>query len=362
MAKASLQPGNIAVVGIQPTSTTKPTTSTSTSSTKKTGSGSSSSSSSKSSGSAKSSASASAAAAQPAFSSTFYNALAGGAPSGFNADEYIAQQKAADAAREMVNAAKASVKTVPVNPLNYVDISEQKAQLAQMERNEKDRASKAIDYATSLGIRELNRNLADSAALFQTQRNQADLDAAKALDNQVLYAESRGDRGGIGQAQYGTVQNTAAKNRQTINSAEVKLRTDTGRQIADLRAQGEFDKADKVLEIGNKYLGELMELEKWAKDKNVGIDEFNAKLRQWENEYNLDISKYLTDTEINAAKVTGAFPNGALTADYRNSLNDRYANAGKAMISAGIVPSAEQLSAMGWTPEQYWVYQMAQGV
>ena len=85
-----------------------------------------------------------------------------------------------------------------MNPLNYVDISEQKAQLVQMKRNEKDRASKAIDYATSLGIRELNRNLVDSAALFLTQRNQADLDATKALDNQVLYAESRGDRGGIG--------------------------------------------------------------------------------------------------------------------------------------------------------------------
>jgi len=28
------------------------------------------------------------------------------------------------------------------------------------------------------------------------------------------------------------------------------------------------------------------------------------------------------------------------------------------MLSAGIIPSDEQLSAMGWTPEQYFVYRM----
>lgn len=37
------------------------------------------------------------------------------------------------------------------------------------------------------------------------------------------------------------------------------------------------------------------------------------------------------------------------------------ADSGKAMLSAGIVPSDEQLAAMGWTPQQYWVWKMAQG-
>ena len=91
------------------------------------------------------------------------------------------------------------------------------------------------------------------------------------------------------------------------------------------------------------------------------MQEFNAKLRQWQNEYSLDVGKYLTDTELEAAKLSGVFSNGATTADYRNDVNNRYANAAKAMINAGIVPSEEQLSAMGWTPEQYWVYKMALG-
>ena len=95
------------------------------------------------------------------------------------------------------------------------------------------------------------------------------------MDNQVLYAEARGDRGGIGMTQYGGIQNTAANSRQVITSGEVKLQTATARQIANLRAQGEFEKADKVLEISNKYLTELQNLEKWAKEKNVGVQEFN---------------------------------------------------------------------------------------
>ena len=100
----------------------------------------------------------------------------------------------------------------------------------------------------------------------------------------------------------------------------MKLQTDTARQIADLRAQGEFEKADKVLAISNKYL-----------------------------------------TELQAAKLFGVAPNGAETADFRNAVNDRYAEGARAMMNAGIVPSASQLEAMGWTPEQYWIYRMANG-
>ena len=161
--------------------------------------------------------------------------------------------------------------------------------------------------------------------------------------------------------QYGGIQNTAANNRAAVNSAQVKLTTDTNRQIADLRAKGEFEKADKVLEISNKYLTELQNLEKWAKEKNVGVQEFNARLSEWQKEYALDVGKYLTDTELEAAKLSGVFSNGATTADYRNAVNKRYADAAKALISAGIVPNASQLEAMGWTPEQYWIYKMANG-
>ena len=289
----------------------------------------------------------------------FYAALAAGVPNGINADEYIAKDKAADAVKDVVGNAKAYVGNGSVAPIDYVDIAQQKAELRARENQEKARAVLAADYAVNRGVNELTRNLQDSRGLYQTQRNQVDRDEAKALDNQVLYAAARGDRGGIGMSQYGGIQNTAATNRQVINSAEVRLQTDTARQIADLRAQGEFEKADKVLAVSNKYLTELQDLEKWAKEKNVGVQEFNAKLREWENEYLLNLGKYLTETELQASKLFGVSAGGAETAAYRDSVQDRYAAGARAMISAGIVPSADQLEALGWTPEQYWVYKMA---
>ena len=299
--------------------------------------------------------------AEVPYSDKFYAALAAGVPNGINASEFNAKHKATDAAKGVIAGAKANIVPGNVAPIDYVDIAQQKAELAARENQEKGRAVLAADYAVAQGVKALDRNLQDSRGKFQTQRNQVDADEAKALDNQVLYAEARGDRGGIGKVQYGDIQNTAATNRQVVNSAEVKLQTDTARQIADLRAQGEFEKADKVLEISNKYLTELQNLEKWAKEKNVGVQEFNAKLRQWENEYLLKVGEYLTDTELQAAKLFVVAPNGAETADYRNAVADRYAAGARAMMNAGIVPSASQLKAMGWTPEQYWIYRMANG-
>ena len=382
MAKAS-RPGNQAVAGIAGTSTTSPTfykseaASTAAGNTKSSSSGAGSSSNKRStstsvknsySNSVKTSSGGSAGGsaawpdqAETPYSDKFYAALASGVPNGINASEFIAKDKAADAAKGVVAGAKANIVPGNVAPIDYVDIAQQKAELAARENQEKGRAVLAADFAVAQGVKALDRNLQDSRGKFQTQRNQVDADEAKALDNQVLYAEVRGDRGGIGNVQYGGIRNTAATNRQVVNSAEVKLQTDTARQIADLRAQGEFEKADKVLEISNKYLTELQNLEKWAKEKNVGVQEFNAKLRQWENEYLLKVGEYLTDTELEAAKLFGVSANGAETADYRNAVADRYAEGARAMMNAGIVPSASQLEAMGWTPQQYWIYRMANG-
>ena len=375
MAKAS-KPGNIAVAGITGTTDKEPTV-TSTGKTasevekeQKAAAKAATATTTKSNTTTKSSSSAgtgsSAVSGVPAeaavpYSQQFYAALAAGIPSGLNVNEYIAQDKAANAAKAVMANAQANVPYTNIKPIDYVDISQQKAEMKARENQEKAGAELAADYAVAAGVEELNRNLQDAKEMYRTQRNQVDADEAKALDNQVLYAEARGDRGGIGKAQYGGIQNTAAGNRAAVNSAEVKLTNDTSRQIADLRAKGEFEKADKVLEISNKYLTELQNLEKWAKEKNVSVQEFNTKLSEWQNEYALDVSKYLTDTELDAAKLTGVFPNGAATADYRNAVNSRYANAAKALIDAGIVPTEEQLSAMGWTPEQYWVYRMANG-
>lgn len=169
--------------------------------------------------------------------------------------------------------------------LQHTDVNKYKAYLDQWVANNRQQQENAIDYATQKGVTDLQRAEEDAQQQFQTQRNQIDIDEARAKDNQALYAEARGDRGGIGAAQYDSIMAAAATNRQTVNTAQTKLATDTQRQIADLRAQGEFQKADALLQIANQALSQLMELERWAEEFNLGVDQFNANVEQWLTNY-----------------------------------------------------------------------------
>jgi hypothetical protein len=216
-------------------------------------------------------------------------------------------------------------------------------------------AKNAADYAVNQGVAELERAEADAQVQFQNQRDQIDIDEARAKDNQALYAERRGDKGGIGAAQYDAIMATAAKNRLAVNQSQVKLSTDTARQIADLRAQGEFEKADKLLALSQQYLSQLVQLEQWALSYGMDVAQFQASLQQWQAEF-----------EMAQSELTG-FYNGAPTLGYqkyqnelqmaeRNNLIDQ----GWMFLQAGIPPTESQLAAMGLTASQAQDYITAQ--
>ena len=218
-------------------------------------------------------------------------------------------------------------------------LASQQNQIAQQ------RAKKQVDYAVQQGVDELTRAEEDAQEQFQTQQNQVDIDEAKALDNQALYAEARGDRGGIGQAQYGQIQATAMNNRRAINSARTKLATDTQRQIADLRAKGEFQKADAVLQLTQSYLGQLMDLQKWGAEFSMQEAQFNAQLEQWDAEM-----------QMRLAELTGEYQ-GKPTWQVQQAELEALAQAGVASAQEGLQPTAEQLSAMQrlYGYDQVWV-------
>ena len=152
-------------------------------------------------------------------------------------------------------------------------------------------AERQIDYATAQGVAALERAREDAAAQYQTQGDQAAKYGRNAMDNAALYAELRGDRGGIGLAQYNAVQNEAEENRLAVDAAQVKMATDTDRQITDLRTQGEFTKANQVLEISQAYLQQLVSLEQWAAEYNLSAAKFQETVRQWENEFALSVGQ-----------------------------------------------------------------------
>lgn len=207
----------------------------------------------------------------------------------------------------------------------------------------KQQQNLGIDYATQKGVNDLQRAEEDAQEQFQTQQNQVDENEAKALDNQALYAEARGDRGGIGHAQYGQIQATAMENRRAINSARTKLSTDTARAIADLRAQGEFKKADALLQLTQTYLGQLIDLQKWGAEYSLNVAQFNAQLQQWQAEFELESQKFTAGLEQWDKEF-----NYAVSQDERNAL----AKSGAAALSVGVRPSAAQQAAMGYTDAQ----------
>ena len=135
--------------------------------------------------------------------------------------------------------------------------------IMDMYQQMQDAQNASIDYNVQKAVADLQRAQEDAQKNFEAQRNQVNIDEAQARDRQVLYAAARGDRGGITARQYDSISNTAANNRQAIAQQQQQLATDTARQIADLRAQGEFQKAEAVLQIAQQQLAQLWELQQY---------------------------------------------------------------------------------------------------
>lgn len=235
-----------------------------------------------------------------------------------------------------------------------------------------------IDYAVAQAIKELERALEDAQPQFKETAESISIDERQAMDNAALYAELRGDKGGIGQEQYSSIQNTAAQNRLAVQQAQTKLSTDTARQIEDLRAQGEFEKADKALEITQAYLSQLISLEQWAAEFNLTQEQFQASLQQWEAEYQmamqqLQISQEQWREEMDLNKIVSNFEMQLAEDQYKAALEqwqkefdynkqqsgqDQAAQVGYALLEAGRIDQITdaQLSAMGFTREQAQAY------
>ena len=228
-------------------------------------------------------------------------------------------------------------------------------------------ANGQVDYAVNQAVRELERALADAQPQFKEQAESVTLDERQAMDNAALYAQLRGDKGGIGQEQYSSIQNTAAQNRLAVQQAQTKLSTDTARQIEDLRAQGEFEKADKALEITQNYLAQLVALEQWAAEYGLTQQQFQASLQQWEAEYNMalqqiGIAQNQWQQEFDAAQNQWQqefqFAKDQFNYEVGQNATNQLAQAGYALLESGQIDQITdaQLQAMGFSRDQAQAY------
>lgn len=238
-----------------------------------------------------------------------------------------------------------------------------------------------VDYTVEQAVQQLQRAQEDAKKGWQTQHNQVNVDEAQARDREVLYANARGDRGGITARQYNSIANTAAKNRMELHQQQQKLATDTARQIADLRAKGEFEKASAVLTIAQQQLAKLWELQQYedsreAQERQLAMQEANLT-GQYNGEKTFAAQEADRQHALNEANVTGIY-NGQKTqaaqnADRQFALSEAgltgmyngektYAAQEDARswaydiamqnIKMGIVPDASVLAAAGIDPEQ----------
>lgn len=247
-------------------------------------------------------------------------------------------------AQAMVNQQKQSIPDVSQSVAN------QQALLNRWQQTAQQQSDARIDYATQQGVTELERALEDAQPQFKEQQESITKEEMQARDNSALYAEARGDKGGIGQEQYNSIMNTAAQNRLAVQQAQTKLSTDTQRQIADLRAQGEFDKADAALEISQQYLSQLMSLEQWAFDAGLSAAQFKVNLDQWLANYEMAMAEYKTG--IDQWNANYALDSEKFQYDKEQDTKNQLASAGEVLLSMGVMPSASQLAAMGMDTAQ----------
>ncbi|MBQ5976785.1 MAG: hypothetical protein IJL51_01455 [Oscillospiraceae bacterium] len=266
------------------------------------------------------------------------------------------KQSASGSATVRVTEEAAASEKPDIDPVPDVDIDEERRLLAEQGAAAREQAEQRIDNEVEQGVEALRRAEEDAQPGFQSLRDQIAIDERQALDNQALYAEMRGDRGGIGQAQFASIQNTAAVNRRQVGLEQQRLAAETARQIEDLRRQGEFRKADMILELTQKQLSELMELERWAKEKNLSVAQFNTELARWEAEYAWKMKRFGIETELNLAQLSGLMPDGTPTFAARQAERSRLAAAAKMLLEAGLALTPEQLEALGWTEGQYEAY------
>ena len=117
--------------------------------------------------------------------------------------------------------------------------------------------------------------------------------------------------------------------------------------MAALRAQGEYEKADKVLSLTQEYLGKLTELQKWAAEYDLSAAKFTESVNQWQQEYAQKQSQLEEENSRQAAKL-----------DYDTRQNN-LRQTGKFLLEGGILPSESQLSALGMTEQQARAYMAA---
>lgn len=115
----------------------------------------------------------------------------------------------------------------------------------------------SVDSAVSSGTNRLNKILEMGQSAAQENLRNAGNDLRDSYAARDAIEQNNGNRQQIGHSQYG--QNEIAYDQQRANIAaqQAQLEKDITRQVADLRSQGEYEKADAVLQAAQEKFQQL---------------------------------------------------------------------------------------------------------
>jgi len=172
------------------------------------------------------------------------------------------------------------------------DMSSYYEKLLQQQQNQ-------INYNTQVAIRDQQAQ-ADQAALdaYDLQKQVA-IQSAKTGDNIALASAAKGDAGGIGQKQYSDAANTYDKQVYEINLQLKNVEAQVAQNVADLKAQGQFELANAALEIG---LAQIEALQK-QRDELMSVQ---MNLAQKQMDYNTQQDQIAYDRALQRLQL-GAF-------------------------------------------------------
>lgn len=160
-----------------------------------------------------------------------------------------------------------------------------------------EKANAEVDEATREAIQTLNATLEEFTTVYNQERQKAAYSQAQASDNMVLRNAAAGDLGGIGNKLYSDEQADFDARITQIDLEQANLMSDTARQIADLIAKGEYQKAQNILDIGianiQNMINEENQIISWKMSLANNLDNLDFDKMQFDEgvrEYNVSLA------------------------------------------------------------------------
>ena len=178
----------------------------------------------------------------------------------------------------------------------------------------------AIDTAVENAVSDANAYQDISMAGYGDLRDVAAKDYAEAIATRDAIEANNGNRGGLGHAQYGSIESAYNARLGELSEAEENLRTQTVRAVADARSAGDYAKADAILSSAQSKFQAIYE-------EQMRIDENMRSNYEWQTEIDQE------DKDIQA--------------EYEENEKAWNRSMGEALLKAGIIPGDQMLADMG---------------